>query len=256
MESIKADRLLETDDFKLTKTKNSGKRFISLLTFRSVRTEFTPEDDTLLKNFLEKSDHPNGAFSLIPGTMLYKDIAKAHPNHPWQSWRNRALKTILHINKSTGVAKSVQFSPEMEDELEDDDLNNDTVHGTSKQEHLIQFSPEMDDELEEDGLNNDTVQGTSKQQHLTSPKMPFEIIESSSGYNDLHQTVVKKSKVVGKGNNDLHQTVVKKSKIIDKGNNDLHQPFVKKSKIIDKGKGSIIQSSISSKFDINVRNAS
>jgi hypothetical protein len=175
MECIKADRLLEPDDFKLTKTKKSGKRLFSVLTFRSVRTEFTSEDDLLLKNYLEKSDHPNGGFSLNAGTTVYKDIAKAHPNHPWQSWRNRGLKTILHLNNN-GQKKNVHFSPEMDDEIEDDNLNNIILQETSKQDFSI------------------------------SPKISLAIMESNDRSDDVQQPVVKKSKPVDKGKGSVVQS--------------------------------------------------
>ncbi|KIX06062.1 uncharacterized protein Z518_04036 [Rhinocladiella mackenziei CBS 650.93] len=53
------------------------------------RTKFTDEEDQLLYNWMKPFEDAGGAYK---GNEIYKQFERVHPNHPWQSYRDRWLR--------------------------------------------------------------------------------------------------------------------------------------------------------------------
>ena len=68
-----------------------------------VRTEFTPQDDKILIDFITKQ---KGA--ALSGMKIYESLHEVYPYHPAQSWRNRWVKVLRH----TVVPRTFGFSPD------------------------------------------------------------------------------------------------------------------------------------------------
>lgn len=54
------------------------------------RAPFSSADDALLDELLLAE--PQNKWR---GNEIYKDLARKHPSHPWQSWRNRAVRKVV-----------------------------------------------------------------------------------------------------------------------------------------------------------------
>ncbi|KAK2761754.1 hypothetical protein FQN54_001582 [Arachnomyces sp. PD_36] len=64
---------------------------------RTSRRPFTAEDDKILRNWMEPHEHAQGSVS---GNKIYQDLEAKHPQHTFQSWRNRYLKVVRNAQPS------------------------------------------------------------------------------------------------------------------------------------------------------------
>ncbi|KAG6052964.1 hypothetical protein E4U32_007916 [Claviceps aff. humidiphila group G2b] len=57
---------------------------------RRTRSSHTPAEDAALLIYVESHTKDR------TGNQIYKVFAESNPRHPWSSWRNRYVKTLLH----------------------------------------------------------------------------------------------------------------------------------------------------------------
>ncbi|KAL9029435.1 MAG: hypothetical protein Q9196_002329, partial [Gyalolechia fulgens] len=67
---------------------------------KSGRTKFTAEDDQVLINWVHHVEQNGGATS---GNEIYKQLEAKNPRHTWQSWRDRWVKSLRDLPRSTSI---------------------------------------------------------------------------------------------------------------------------------------------------------
>ncbi|EHY58206.1 hypothetical protein HRR83_004934 [Exophiala dermatitidis] len=88
--SIRKGRLENLADHAVGASTRAGRAVGSTVTApRSIRVNYTPEDDQFLWNWLKPFEDSGGPVS---GTEIYRQVEQANPRHTWQSWRERWLK--------------------------------------------------------------------------------------------------------------------------------------------------------------------
>ncbi|KAK4458138.1 Rap1 Myb domain-containing protein [Cladorrhinum samala] len=58
---------------------------------KGVRTRFTPADDQILVSWVHQHQRLGASIS---GNKIYQELAERYPNHTWQSWQSRWVKTL------------------------------------------------------------------------------------------------------------------------------------------------------------------
>ncbi|KAI0188776.1 TRF2-interacting telomeric protein/Rap1 C terminal domain-containing protein [Xylaria flabelliformis] len=62
---------------------------------KATKNQFTKKDDDELMKFVNEMERLGES---INGNNIYKKYADEHPNHTWQSWRDRWVKKLKHIH--------------------------------------------------------------------------------------------------------------------------------------------------------------
>lgn len=93
LESIKQQRLLDESQYEI-RGRNPANRIAGSISTapKNTRTPFTAADDQILYNWLEPFRQANGT---IRGNTIYEQLARVHPHHTYQSWRDRYLKFVM-----------------------------------------------------------------------------------------------------------------------------------------------------------------
>lgn len=105
LDSIQQKRLLDDNDYEVRGCHPVDRIAGSTSTLqKGTRTKFTPEDDQILYNWIEPFRRNGGAYK---GNQIYEQLAKVHPHHTFQSWRDRYLKYVLH-REGMRVTEDVQ----------------------------------------------------------------------------------------------------------------------------------------------------
>ncbi|KAI0864424.1 TRF2-interacting telomeric protein/Rap1 C terminal domain-containing protein [Xylaria cubensis] len=63
---------------------------------KATKNQFTKKDDDALMKFVNEMERLGES---INGNNIYKNFADEHPNHTWQSWRDRWVKKLKHIRR-------------------------------------------------------------------------------------------------------------------------------------------------------------
>ncbi|KAK3998267.1 Rap1 Myb domain-containing protein [Cladorrhinum sp. PSN332] len=100
--------LVDIDEFRLSKG-NAARPVASALPTKGIRAKFTPADDQILVSWVRRYQQMGAS---IGGNEIYKELAKQYPNHPWQSWQARWIKT-LSFKDEKGLPETTELpSPE------------------------------------------------------------------------------------------------------------------------------------------------
>ena len=92
LDCIEQDQLLDRADYKADAATGITRRPGGPVTgLKNTRTKFTAEEDQALRDFVNQAIR-NGEY--VGGNKIYIEWAKTHPSHPWQSWRDRWVKTL------------------------------------------------------------------------------------------------------------------------------------------------------------------
>ncbi|KAL8946246.1 MAG: hypothetical protein Q9222_007336, partial [Ikaeria aurantiellina] len=82
---------------------------------KSGRTKFTSEDDRILVNWVVGIERSGGATS---GNEIYKQLYAKNPRHPWQAWRDRWVKSLKNLPRSTYIPQNAPPTPPADQSLE------------------------------------------------------------------------------------------------------------------------------------------
>lgn len=79
----------------------------SVVPGRTTRTPFTAEDDRILWQWVERLRQQGGS---MKGNEIYKQLEAKNPRHPFQAWRDRYVKRLMH-KPPAGVEVQVPANP-------------------------------------------------------------------------------------------------------------------------------------------------
>jgi Rap1 Myb domain/TRF2-interacting telomeric protein/Rap1 - C terminal domain/BRCT domain, a BRCA1 C-terminus domain len=114
---IREGTIVEPDDDVCGPPKGTVREIGSNRRGKTTRTPYTDEDDKLLYKWVTDAKN-NGAATL--GNEIYKQLEEYNNRHPWQSWRDRYVKTLQYkppIGWTNAVLNGQSAAPEqgMED---------------------------------------------------------------------------------------------------------------------------------------------
>ncbi|KAK4232649.1 Rap1 Myb domain-containing protein [Podospora fimiseda] len=101
--------LVDIEEFRLSNA-NKPRPVGSKQPTKGARTKFTPEDDQILVSWVRRYQ---GMGASISGNEIYKELAKQYPNHTWQSWQARWVKTLA-FRREEDLPKPVDLPPPKE----------------------------------------------------------------------------------------------------------------------------------------------
>ncbi|KAI4168479.1 MAG: hypothetical protein LQ343_006366 [Gyalolechia ehrenbergii] len=112
---------------------------------KSARTKFIPEDDQVLINWVHQIEQNGGATS---GNEIYKQLEAKNPRHTWQSWRDRWVKSLKTLPRSTCIPQNAPPTPPAERTV---DANEPPRVGTPQQAAYKPFTTKDAEDLLEVG---------------------------------------------------------------------------------------------------------
>ncbi|ORY61397.1 uncharacterized protein BCR38DRAFT_411274 [Pseudomassariella vexata] len=98
-ESVENGRLQNIEDYQNVRpTAEPRPVGSSQIPQKGTRTPFTPEDDRILMEWATRHEKGGNALS---GHVIYKKLAEKYPHHTYQSWRDRWVKKLSHVPRSS-----------------------------------------------------------------------------------------------------------------------------------------------------------
>lgn len=90
-DSVKNGFLQDKDDYLIGRREGSTREPVNSRPSKVGRTPFTPRDDLILTKCIMAEERMGSALS---GNVIYKALERRHPQHTWQSWRDRWVKVL------------------------------------------------------------------------------------------------------------------------------------------------------------------
>lgn len=98
LHSIEKGELQDLDEYRVGINSRVDRPVGSIVTAsKGSRTRFTQADDQILYDWLTPYRERGGAYR---GNEIYKQLEMKYPHHTFQSWRDRYLKKVLHMEMS------------------------------------------------------------------------------------------------------------------------------------------------------------
>ncbi|KAF1953804.1 hypothetical protein CC80DRAFT_494384 [Byssothecium circinans] len=115
--SIKEGELQDPDDYRaglpVGTARDAGSRSVPS---KHARTKYTPDEDRILYKWVRDCEAQN---RLASGNEIYKQLEAQHPQHPWQSWRDRYLKQLRNRPPSAfNIPNNAPPSPPTDEPVE------------------------------------------------------------------------------------------------------------------------------------------
>ncbi|EFQ98421.1 hypothetical protein MGYG_01451 [Nannizzia gypsea CBS 118893] len=124
---------------------------------RRYREPFTAKDDQILYDWMKPFEQAGGAVS---GNKIYQQLAAQHPNHTWQSWRERYLKRVRELPRPrtdcTASNSSIQPRPQHKISSTPIPTSQIQFNGFTEKDrdillqnakHILDVSPNAEDEM-------------------------------------------------------------------------------------------------------------
>ncbi|PSS03414.1 Rap1 Myb domain-domain-containing protein [Coniella lustricola] len=100
-DSVTAGALENKDQYLIGRSEDSPRKAGAAEQAKSSRTPFTENDDLILTKWVLNKGASSGGMA-TNGNAIYQELERRHPQHTWQSWRNRWVKTLR--DKTGGMA--------------------------------------------------------------------------------------------------------------------------------------------------------
>lgn len=104
-DSVKNGFLQDKDDYLIGRREGSERELVNARPTKAGRTPFTPRDDLILTKYIMAEERMGSALS---GNVIYKALETRHPQHTWQSWRDRWVKVLRNKSRPNISDEEIQ----------------------------------------------------------------------------------------------------------------------------------------------------